>query len=711
MSSDPFEAPERRVEGREKVTGAARFAADHALPGMLHASFVTSPYPRARILSIDTAAARAMPGVRAVITGADTRPARLGRTIQDRPVLCWDQVLFVGDRVAAIAADSPALAEDAARAVVVDYEELPALLDPAAALADGAPILHPDAASYRFLRGARPTFPHANHQGHAVHEHGDVSAGFARAVHVFEHTFRTARTHPAYIEPRAALVWLDGQTVRVVSTNKSPFALRDQLAASLGLDPGSIVVDTPHVGGDFGGKGLSVDEYALYFLARATGRPVRSVMRYADDLQGTNTRAAATITVRTGFDAEGCILAHEARILYDGGAYAGGKPSAHGLPGDALATLVGYRIPAARVEAAAAYTNTVPAGHARAPGQPQNAFAVESHLDLAAREIGLDPLELRLRNALREGDVDVHGNIAHEPTTAAVLERLRAECGSRPVVPGQGRGVALGARHVGHGKTSLVVTLRANGTVEVLTGVPDQGGGAHTMMARVVAAELGIEASRVSIRRGTTAEAPVDPGVGGSRVTPVAGRAAQTAAHEIRERLAAGERPPIVAAGAHENRGHQQSVYAYAIDASVDRDTGQVRLERAVLVADVGTVINPVALRGQLEGGFAMGLGQALMEDLLVEDGRVTAANLGDYKLPTAMDVPPLEVVLLTDVKGPGPFGAKSVGELANPAVAPAIANAIATAVGARVWEMPLTAEKVLKALGLGERAEGDLGG
>lgn len=704
MTSDPFGAPERRVEGRGKVTGTARFAADHALPGMLHAAFVTSPYPRARIVSVDTAAARAMPGVRAVITGADTRPARLGRTVQDRPVLCWDEVRFIGDRVAAIAADSQALAEEAAGAVAVEYEELPPLFDPAAALEDGAALLHPDAASYRFLRGERPSFPHPNHQGHAVHEHGDVSAGFARSAHVLEHTFRTARTHPAYIEPRASLVWLDGPTVRVVSTNKSPFALRDQLAASLGLDAEAIVVDTPHVGGDFGGKGLSVDEYALYYLARATGRPVRSVMRYADDLQGTNTRAAATITVRTGFDADGRILAHEARILYDGGAYAGGKPSPHGLPGDALATLVGYRVPAARVEAAAAYTNSVPSGHARAPGQPQNAFAVESHLDLAARALGLDPLELRLRNALREGDVDVHGNIAHQPTTAAVLERLRAECLSRPLASGQGRGVALGARHVGHGKTSLVATLREDRTVEVLTGVPDQGGGAHTMIARVVAAELGIEVSRVSIRRGTTAEAPVDPGVGGSRVTPVAGRAAQLAARQIRERLAAGERPPIVATGAHEHRGHEQGVYGYAIDARVDHDTGQVRLERAILVADVGTVINPVALCGQLEGGFAMGLGQAVMEDLGVEDGRVTAANLGDYKLPTAVDVPRLEVVLLTDVKGPGPFGAKSVGELANPAVGPAVANAIAAAAGARVWEMPMTAEKVLEAL---ERKDG----
>lgn len=700
MTADPFAAPERRVEGRDKVTGGARFAADHALPRMLHAAFVTSPYPRARIVSVDTASAKAMPGVRAILTGADTRPARLGRTLQDRPVLCWDEVLFVGDRVAAVAADTLAQAEGAARAVVVGYEELPAVLDPVSSLAPGAPVLHPDRSSYRSLRGQRPSFPHPNHQGHAVHEHGDVGDGFARAAHVFEHTFRTARTHQGYIEPRAALVWIDGDIVRVVSTNKSPFHLRDQLAASLGLEPEHVVVDTPHVGGDFGGKGLSIDEYALYFLARATGRPVRSAMRYADDLQATNTRAAATITVRTGFDADCRILAHDARILYDGGAYGGGKPSLVGLPGDALATLVGYRVPAARVEAAAAYTNTVPSGHARAPGQPQNAFAVESHLDLAAAALGLDPLDLRLRNALAEGDVDVHGQIAHEPTTRAVLERLRSETASRPLAAGAGRGIALGVRHVGRGKTSLVATQREDGTVEVLTGVPDQGGGAHTMIARVVAVELGIDASSVRVRQGTTEEAPEDPGVGGSRVTPVAGRAAQSAARQIKERLAAGERPPFSVTGQHENRGHEQGVYAYAIDVAVDRETGQVSLTEALLVADVGTVINPVALRGQLEGGFVMGLGQAVMEDLRVEDGRVTSANLGDYKLPTARDVPPLRVVLLTESKGPGPFGAKSVGELANPAVGPAVANAVAAASGARLHTMPITADRVLEVLG-----------
>ncbi|HET8567656.1 MAG TPA: molybdopterin cofactor-binding domain-containing protein, partial [Candidatus Limnocylindria bacterium] len=516
----------------------------------------------------------------------------------------------------------------------------------------------------------------------------------ASAHRVFEGTYEAARTYQAYIEPRAAIVWIEGDVVHAISTNKAPFNLRDHLAAALGLDKAKVVVDTPHVGGDFGGKGLSVDEFALYFLAKATGRPVRSVMRYADDLQATNTRAAARVRLRTAVDRDGRILAHEARVLYDGGAYAGGKPVATGLPGDALFTLVGYRVPAARVEAIAAYTNAVPSGHARAPGQPQNAFAVEQHLDEIAEALGLDPLELRLRNAPADGDPDVEGEPFSEPTTRSVLERLRAEAPPRP-----GRGYAVGGRHGGRGKTSLVLTQEADGGVEILTGVTDQGGGAHTMLARVVAEELGVDPARVRVRRGTTAEAPEDPGVGGSRVTAVAGGAALDAARKLRERLAAGERPPLRVVGEHTAGGHALAVYAYAVDATVDRETGQVRLTGATLVADVGTVINPVALRGQLEGGFAFGLGQAVMEELRVEGGRVVTANLGDYKIPTAADVPPLRVILLTEAKGSGPFGAKSVGELSNPAVGPAVANAVASACGARVRSLPVTAEKVHRTL------------
>jgi CO/xanthine dehydrogenase Mo-binding subunit len=432
---------------------------------------------------------------------------------------------------------------------------------------------------------------------------------------------------------------------------------------------------------------------------------VRSVLRYADELQLSNTRHAARIRMRTGIDRDGRIVAHEARVVFDGGAYAAGKPVAGLLPGGPTLTLAGYRVPAARVEAIAVYTNTLPAGHARAPSQPQLTFAGESHLDLIAREMGIDPLELRLRNAIRAGDTDVEGAAWHQSEAPRVLEILRRESGWGKALPrDRGLGIALSARHVGRGKTSLTVTLEAGGSVAVLTGVADQGGGAHTMIQRVVARELGVDPSRVRVQRGDTAHANVDPGVGGSRVTPVAGNAALDGARKLKARLAelgatldeaAASYAPLTVTGEGEQDEHLYGVYAYAIEVAVDRDTGSFRIVDALLVADVGTVINPVAVRGQLEGGFVFGLGQSVMEELRIEDGRVITTNLGDYKIPTIADVPPLRLHLITDAPGPGPFGAKSVGELANSAVGAAIANAIDAAVGARVTSLPITAEKV----------------
>ena len=715
-AGDAFALPEERVEGRDKVTGAARYTADVHWPGTLWAAFARSPLPHARVARVDVTRARELPGVRAIVTGADVRPARLGRRLQDWPVLAWDRVRFVGDRVAAVAADTLAQAEAAAAAVEVDYEDLPLLLDPQGALAADAPVLHPDRDEHHYFGGVRPPVPHPNVQGHRVHEHGDVVAAFAGAARVFEHAFDLPRTHPAALEPHGALVRVDGDVVHVVTTNKAPFALRTQLAASLGIPEERIVVDAGHIGGDFGGKGLSIDEFALVFLARAAGRPVKAVTRYADELQATSCRHAARITVRTAVDGDGRFLAHEARVLLDGGAYAAGKPVAAVLPGDALFTLAGYRVPAARVEAMTVYTNTVPAGHARAPGQPQNSFAVESHLDLIALEMGIDPLELRLRNALRPGDVDVLGERCAASQAVPVIETLRREArwdAPRTSGRGRGHGMAVGVRHVGRGTASMTLRLAADGSVEAVTAVPDQGGGAHTMIQRVIAAELGVPLERVRIARQTTAGAPHDPGVGGSRVTPVHGSAALDAARRLRalavelsgrdapfaELAAALAGRDVTVTGEHTGKGEDHGVCAYAVDVEVDEATGQIRILDVTLVADVGTVINPVALRGQLEGGFVFGLGQALMEELRVEDGRVVEPNLHAYKLPTIADVPPLRVVLVGDGGGPGPFGAKSVGELSNSAVGPAIANAVADATGARVMTMPMTAEKVLWAM------------
>jgi CO/xanthine dehydrogenase Mo-binding subunit len=535
-----------------------------------------------------------------------------------------------------------------------------------------------------------------------------VDAAFARAARIFEHEFTTPRIHQAALEPRAAIVWLEADRVRVVSTNKAPFNLRDQMAATLGLRKEQIVVDNGTIGGDFGGKGLSTDEFVLYHLAKATGKPVRAITRYADELTTTNPRHSSRIRLRTGVDADGRIVAHESRALFDGGAYAAGKPTVRLLVEGGVSTLEGYRVPAARHEAATVYTNHVPGGHMRAPGQPQNVFASESHLDLIARELGLAPLELRQRNIAQAGDPTTTGEPWHGPDLRALLDRAATEIdAATPRPAGRGIGFAIGIRHVGRGKSTISLRLDRDGTIEARTGVGEQGGGQHTLIQRIVAATLGVDPDTVRVRRLST-EGPQDPGIGGSRVTPVHGGAALAAANVLKEKLGgrsvAEVAPTLPAEGLEvsatfDATAADHGACAHAIEVAVDTETGAVRVLRAVLAIDIGRVINPVGLRGQLEGGFVYGLGQALTEDLAVSDGRIRAANLGDYKLPTIADVPPLLIVHLSNEHGVGPYGARSAGELVNPGVPGAVANAVHDASGARVRTLPLTAERVWREL------------
>ncbi len=705
--------PEQRVEGVDKVSGAALYSADVSRPGMLHATFVQSPHPHARVLSVDVTAAQKVPGVRAILTGEDTRPARFGRYLQDWPVLAWDRVRFIGDRVAAVAADTREAADEAARAISVSYEPLPAVFDVEAALAVDAPVLHADPSVYRALgKEQRTVLAHPNLQGRMVHEHGDVAGGFARAVRVFEHTFEVPRVHNGYLEPRACLVWLDGATVHVVTTNKAPFRLREQMAATLGLPVDCIDVESVTIGGDFGAKGLSLDEHACYFLARATGRPVRSVLQFTDELRTSTTRRSARIRLRTGVDADGRITAHDARIVFGSGAYAAGSAGARLMPGGSLGALMGYAVPAARLEALGVYTNELPGGSVRGPGQPQLMFASESHIDQIARELGRDPLAFREQNLAIDGQTTAQGETWHGsemPKLIALVRRDLEWGGALP--PGHGRGIALGFRHQGSGKATVRLSLSADGAVDVLTGVPEQGTGVLTVMRRVVAIELGIAPERVRVTLGTTSTAADDPGTGGSKSTIVHGGAALDGARRLAAMLA--ERAPglsfqeaarvcapLVVTGTFVQDRHAYGSCAQVVEVAVDSETGAMKIVHADVVADVGTVINPVGARGQLEGGFVFGLGQAVMEEVVLDEGRLVSTNLADYKLPTIGDIPPVRVITHTDDLGFGPYGAKSIGELVNPGVGPAVANAIADALGVRLLSLPVTSEKVLKSIG-----------
>lgn len=706
-----------------------------------------SPLAHARIVSVDTHRAKAMPGVHAVLTGADVRGAYRGRRLMDWPLLAWERVRFVGDPVAVVAAETLDIAEAALNAIDVEYAELPELFDPEKATDDDAPVLHPDEAEYTYFGRARPTRSHPNVQGEITVSKGasDLEPIFASAHRVYEHTFTTPRQHQGYIEPHACTVWVDDQgVVQVRSTNKSPFGLRQQIARSTGLPETSIEVDSRFIGGDFGGKGLSLDEYICVFLARATGRPIRTAMRYADELQRANPRHATRVRLRTAVDAEGHFLAHEADVLFDGGAYAAGKPGVGLLPPGGVASLAAYHVPNTRLVCRAVYTNSVPGGHMRAPGEVQALFAGESHIDLIALDLGIDPLEIRMRNAVRNGQTGPANEVFREPRAVDVLQALRdaTNWGKTSLPPNHGRGLALGVRHVGGGKTALIFKLAGDGSVEVVTGVPDQGSGSYTVIRRVASAVLSVGPERIRVRHGTTAEALTDPGAGGSRVTHIVGEAARTGATTLRERLLdlaaevmgwpsgkirlehdrfvseSGESASFEEVAARISRGSPVQVegewnaeehgpeeagdfnfWAYMIEVEVDPETGGVRVCDAVLAADVGAIINPVAHQGQLNGGFVYGLGGALMEHLEVQDGRVTTASLADYKLPTSPDAATLRTVLVPTDVGPGPWGAKMAGEVSNSGVAPAIANAIAEAVGVRLYSLPLSAEQIFRQL------------
>jgi CO/xanthine dehydrogenase Mo-binding subunit len=699
-SEPPFTSPEVRHEGRVKVTGQARYTGDHYPPGVLFAACVPSTSPHALLRRVDTTAAKKVTGVHAVLTGADIGEVRFGRYLRDMPVLAVDRVRFIGERVAAVAADTKGAAEEAVGLIEVDYEDLPTVYDPRQAVTSDAPVLHPEPEAYAVMRGERTWPEHLNVQGDLVEGRSadQMKAVFAQADRVFEHTFRTPRQHQGYIEPHGAVVWFDGDVCHVVSTNKAPFTFRQQLADVTGHPLERIVVHNRFIGGDFGGKGFSIDEFVCFYLARATGRPVRSVMSYVEDLSATGPRHAAELTLRTAVTRDGVFLAHSADVVFNGGAYAAGKASPDLVPHGGLDTMSAYDVPHTRHHLRTVYTNSVPGGHMRAPGEVQALFAGESHVDMIAGDLGIDPVELRRRN-LRRSAPEAETSPGAPSVVDEVLARAAdAIAWDAPRPRGRAAGIAAYRRKAGAGKGAVLIRALAPDAFQIITGAADQGSGTVTMIARVAAAALDVPESCIEVVQEATASALFDSGAGASRVTRVLGEATRLAATELRP-LVSGPAPrfPIHVAGESEAPAGELSdaFGAVAVEVEVDEGTGQITVVGAVLVADTGTVINPLSHQGQLQGGFVFGLGGALMEELPVEDGQVLAGTLGDYKLPTAPDVPPLAVINVDSALGTGPYGAKAVGEVGNLGVAPAIANAVARATGVRLQQLPLTAEAV----------------
>ena len=738
--------PIGRLEGPDKVTGKATYVADLNPSGVLVGRCLRSPLPHARILQIDATEARLVPGVHAVLTGFDIPPQMVGRAIRDLPVLARDLVRFVGQKVAAVAADTPEIAEQALLLIDIEYEELPGVFDIEQAVAHGAPVLHPDFNRY-VGRPADQDAP-SNIASHQHYEMGDVATGFSQSDRIFEHTFTTSHQHQAYLEPHASLVEVDqaGHT-DVWVNSKMPFQVRKQMADGLGLEEAEIRLNPAPIGGDFGGKGSFMDTHIAYHLSQATGRPVRMVMDYIEEFQGGNPRHPSRITYKTGVKNDGTILARQVTMHFNSGAYAAFKPSPL-LTYGGLRAVGPYRVDNILVDSYMVYSNLVPCGSLRAPGDPQTIFAAESQIDIIARELGIDPFDMRMRNLLLPGDMPASG---HHWEDMQGEETLRQACqvggywssktsdgletvGAKAGVLAIGRGIAMAERHIGGGESRSQISVETDGSVTLRTAVHDTGTGMYTILRQIVAEELGIAPADVSLVQWTTDQTDFDTGVGGSRVTHVQGTATMMAATQVKEKmtalasdlygwneeaitfvggqlqangsstsfseLASRAGGPIEADAHYQRTPHEVTAFvAQVAEIGVDTDTGQVHLLSFTTSHDVGTIINPMAHQGQVEGGFSQALGFSMMEELQHDEGRPTTVSLGDYKIPTTADMPDLRTVLVHAEGGPGPYSSKAIGEHSVLTVAPAIANAIQDAVGVRVTHLPITAERVYRAM------------
>ena len=726
--------PAGRTEGRDKTSGSALYAFDVCPPGTLWAKALRSPYPAARIKAIDVSHAEALPGIHAVLAGADVAGRLQGRQVRDVPLLAQDVVRFAGEKVAVVAADDEETAQRAAGMIAVEYEEMTPLLDARQAARANARLIHPGMGAYEGFR--RPPAQPSNVFFSATFGIGDVDAGFAEADLIFEDEYRCGRTHPAFFEPRCCVVSVEsGGRAHVWSSNKTPFGLRQALALAVSVDEESIVVHPVHVGGDFGSKTAPFDEPLAYLLSARTGRPVKMVMDQVEELGAGNPKHAAVMRVKTGVKHDGLITAHLQEMYFDSGAYAGLMPLGALAGVDRIAA--NWCIPNARFEQYHVYTNNLPGGYMRGPGEVQGSFAMESHLDEVARGLGMDPLAFRIRNILREGQRtpmnELFGEVRAEETLRAAVERSGY---GGPKRPGAGRGIAMCARPAGGGESYAEVVLNADASVVVRTPIFEPGTGAYTMFAQVAAEVLGVDVGRVDVQVWNTDAVPFDSGVAGSRTTrmavPAVHEAAEVALNGLLQAAASQTGWPIdaltsengqiwhagtesiswtsvveVAGGAISGRGHSQvtgqpehtAFAAQVAEVEVDEETGQVRLLRFTSAHDVGVVINPIAHQGQINGAVVMGFGYALQEELLTDAGRITTLSLADFKLPNVADLPALETVLVASDAGAAPYNAKAIGEVPLLAVAPAIANAIRDATGVRMKELPVTAERMLTAL------------
>ncbi|MGH2588030.1 MAG: xanthine dehydrogenase family protein molybdopterin-binding subunit [Dehalococcoidia bacterium] len=723
-----------RVDGPLKVTGQAVYAADVTLPGMLWGKALLSPHAHARITRIDATAARNLPGVHAVLTGADVPGHLFGRALKDVPILSRDRVRHAGERVAAVAADDEDIAQQALDLIEVEYEELPAVFDVVEAAAEEAPLLHPDYNSYTGIRRPLDTPSNAYHRTHF--EKGDVTKGFAEADAVIENTYRTQMQHAGYLEPQAVIVWNDTASgrVNVWACNKVPYRLKGPIAHAFAVPEEEVLIHPTYIGGDFGAKSAPTSLAIAYYLAKATDRPVKMVHEYLEELLAGNPNQSMVFRLKTGVKRDGTITAHQVQHYANCGAYGGYKPG--GVMGGATQAAGPYKVENVRLESMNVYTNTLPGQILRAPGETQAIFAIESHIDEVARAIEMDPVAFRMRNLIETGEEMAAGEVLEDVRVKETLQAAVDAGGyGSDKAPFIGRGVAVADRSQGGGPATASITLKPDGSVVVGTPLFDQGTGAYTTLVQVTAEELQVPLDQIAIEVWNTDSVQFDSGIAGSVQSRVSSTIAFQAAEETKKALIGFVARQLGWPEAHLSvRGHEiwrtdieervdwhdllretgttitgraqitemprphfTSFAAQVAEVSVDPETGEVKLLKLTTAHDVGQILNAIGHQGQINGGVVQGIGFAMMEELRFEDGRVTNVSMGDYKIPTIRDIPELTTVLVQTEKGSGPYSVKGIGELPMVPVAAAIANAVRDAIGVRIRDLPITAEKVYR--------------
>ena len=744
-----------RTDARAKATGSAIYTDDIKLPGMLHGKLLRSPVAHARIVKLDVKKARALPGVKCVLTCEDTPKIRYGNwrlfpATQDEFPLALDKVRFIGDEIAAVAAVDRETAQEALELIRVEYEELPAVFDLNSAMKKGAPVIH-------------NTSPNNISVNRKI-EYGNLKEGFAQSDYIRKDTFTVHAVSHAYMEPCSTVAQcdLDGKLTLWTST-QTPYIIQCLLAATLGMRENDIRIIKPYVGGGFGGKmELRPWEFCAALMAKKTGKPVKFTLTREEELATGRRRHPMTLTSKIGFKKDGTIMAKDLKINLDGGAYNAMGPTATFLCGNFGAML--YRYPNYRFLGQHIYTNKPPASAMRGFGAPQSLFAAETQMNMVAEDLGIDPIELRIKNGMVTGDtipdvatISSCGFIESLKEVARISGWKRKRKNRRP-----GKGMGVGCYSFISGGvfnwfntqypfSSAEIRAFADGTVHLLTMASDIGQGSDTVLKQILAEELGLQMEDIRITSADTAMTPqADLGSWGSRVTLMAGNAIVQAAQEIKEKLygalsarfnlnviydmeckngrvQAKGRPdrslsfgeavalvqranrgvPLLARGSYTPRGKGLVTPAFSFGAQVaevevDRETGLVDVKKVWTAHDCGTVINPVAVEGQAEGSIQMGLGYSLSEQFVMEEGKTLNQSFLDYKIPTALDMPEGESVAIETYEPEGPMGAKEAGEgLASP-TAPAIAHAVYEATGFRCKNLPITPAKILKGMGKG---------